>query len=57
MANVEDFSYILYPFEQVTFTITMDDPEHPTKITLQDVDDSTNTIVLSNKVIYYPSEK
>lgn len=57
MANVEDFSYILYPFEQVTFTITMDDPEHPTKITLQDVDDPTNTIVLSNKVIYYPSEK
>ena len=57
MANVKDFSYILYPFQKVTFTITMDSKENPTKITLQDIADPTNTIVLSNKVIYYPSEK
>lgn len=57
MANVKDFSYILYPFEQVTFAITMDNEENPTKITLQDMADPTNTIVLSNQPIYYPSEK
>lgn len=55
--NNYSWSHMVYPFNGVTFKLTADNEENPTVITMTDVADPVNTIVLYKEEVSDPFNK